>query len=137
MRIFGTDTVVTPNFSQTNADFNYRSTEDEVDILVQMQEKPATPIMRQRTLEATRTMNQPLDDIMEEESMGLTTKGNTTTDEEFKAANQKFGGHHEVEGARSSIKEDCRSDLDEDDEREETSRSDRHREAERMRLEHE
>jgi hypothetical protein len=43
--------------------------------------------MRQRTLEATRNMNQPLDDIMEEESMGLTTKGNTTTDEEFKAAN--------------------------------------------------
>lgn len=84
MRIFGTDTVVTPNFSQTNADFNQR--EDEVDILVQMQEKPATPIMRQRTLEATRTMNQPLDDIMEEESMGFTTKGNTTTDEEFKAA---------------------------------------------------
>lgn len=129
--------MVTPNFSQTNADFNMRSTEDEVDILVQMQEKPATPIMRQRTLEATRTMNQPLDDIMEEESMGLTTKGNTTTDEEFKAANQKFGGHHDAEAPRDSIKEDCRSDLDEDDEREETSRSERDRQAERMRLENE
>jgi len=114
-----------------------RSTDDEVDILVQMQEKPATPIMRQRTLEATRTMNQPLDDIMEEESMGLTTKGNTTTDEEFKIANQKFGGHHDAEAPRDSIEEDCRSDLGEDDEREETSRSERDRQAERMRLENE
>ncbi|TNV72910.1 hypothetical protein FGO68_gene9681 [Halteria grandinella] len=98
VRIFGENTVISPNF-QAEGDEGLRISKDSVDLITQMQQKPATPILRQRTLEQTKQLSitspSQLIDILEQTHESASEKLALSIDQQNQQlANLKYQSSH-------------------------------------------